>query len=244
MVDFAALLNRPRPPTPTLPPTIIVVTGHRPHKLHSVMPTASDWDGVADGYDWSNPLRQRLRVEMTNATTELVRRLANRTPRDYHEASVLDTYLSSAKWSAADWRSFPVLGVTGAALGVDQDCAGVWRRMGVPYLAAVPFPGQDLRWTAESRRIYAEVLRCAAGIVEVSSVPPADDADAGKMLKARNDWMSMVGDGLIAVFDGSGGGTASMVRRWGDWRGSTMVRIDPRDVREDLRREAEQKQRG
>jgi uncharacterized phage-like protein YoqJ len=103
--------------------------------------------------------------------------------------------------------------------------------MGLSYIAAVPFPGQELAWPPQSREVYAAVLKHAAGIVYVSPAAPTNYTEAAAMLRKRNHWMAETIDELIAVFDGSPGGTSHMVRSW-NWLHSGMrtpKRIDPRD---------------
>ena len=46
--------------------------------------------------------------------------------------------------------------ITGMALGVDQWAAEVCIKLGVPFVAAVPFRGQELYWPEESRKRYFE----------------------------------------------------------------------------------------
>lgn len=136
-----------------------------------------------------------------------------------------------------------VLGITGhrpdklgvGALGIDQDACGVWARMGIAYVVAVPFPGQESRWPRESRERYQRVLSHAAGIYRASEVAPTSDKEAGEMLKRRNEWICCVCDDLIAVFDGSRGGTSHCLSTWGRiCRFQTPIIIDPRELRLEL----------
>lgn len=43
---------------------------------------------------------------------------------------------------------------TGMALGVDQDIACVCIQAEVPFVACVPFEGQEARWPADAQRDY------------------------------------------------------------------------------------------
>lgn len=217
MVDFAKLLRDGPPPPPIVPRLVIGVTGHRPHKLPD----------AATGYDRNNPTRTWLRGEIKAATQRLIAALP--TAPDRFRATHLDSYLRQVQWRGERPGADAVVGVTGGALGIDQDTAGVWARMSVPYIVAVPFPGQESRWPRLSREIYAAVLAHAAGIVTVSPVPPRDDAEAAKMLHARNEWMCCASDEMIAVWNGSRGGTSHCVRFF-QIGGKRVVRIDPNDM--------------
>jgi len=100
------------------------------------------------------------------------------------------------------------------------------------YLALVPFPGQDSRWPKASRDAYAQVLAHAAGVYTCHAERPATDQQAGDLLKARDEVLCCVSDELIAVFDGSSGGTSHTVRKWDGFGGrGRLHRIDPRDLR-------------
>ncbi len=119
----------------------------------------------------------------------------------------------------------PELCISGLALGYDQDFVQVCIDLGLPFLAAVPFKGQELNWPLESQKTYHKMIEKASKVVYVS--PPG--YDPRKML-ARNIWMvqEITDEGVvIACFDGSKGGTSHTV----DYAHSlsrTIIRIDPR----------------
>ena len=226
MVDFAKLLNQPSRPPPIVPSLVIAITGHRPHKLASpgtVTPASPN----GDGYEWGNPLRTALRTRIKEETERLL--AWPREPRGKMSAMHLDSYLRQVKWSPGFVPGTDPIGMSGVALGIDQDTCGVWVRMGLPYVAVVPFPGQEKRWPASSRETYAKVLAKAAGIVYVSATPPTSDYEAGQMLLKRDEWMCCACDELIAVWDGSRGGTSHTVRYY-EQSCNRAVRIDPREV--------------
>lgn len=231
MVDFAKLLSETREPRipPKVPAVVIGITGHRPSKLDSLGRDTNH--PHFDGYDRMNPLRVRLREEIRRVTQEILDRPAERKrPHRYTDADYLDIQLSHARWRV-DYHTLPALGVTGGALGIDTDAAGVWLRMGLPYLVAVPFPGQELRWPKPSQDAYVYMLKFAAGVIHLSETKPASDAKARELLLARNEWMCSVDDELIAVYDGTKGGTGAMVSSWGRFAQPPEHRIDPREYR-------------
>lgn len=137
MVDFAHLIGKPSPPPPIVPRLCVGITGHRPHKLPDPQ----------TGYDWGNPLRRRLRDEMRRVVGELVARPP--LVRDRFAAMHIDSYLRQVEWKPGfAVTADTVLAFSGVALGVDQDFCGVCTRLSpsVPYVAVVPFPGQESRW--------------------------------------------------------------------------------------------------
>jgi uncharacterized phage-like protein YoqJ len=111
--------------------------------------------------------------------------------------------------------------ISGMALGVDQMAAVVCSFMGIPWTAAIPFKGQELRWSEAQQKTYKEIMEMAD---EVYVVSPGGYA-AWKMQK-RNEYMVNRCDVLLAVWDGSEGGTANCV--WYARKvGVPVVVIDP-----------------
>jgi uncharacterized phage-like protein YoqJ len=239
MVDFAKLRNRPpEPPEPPAPLVVIGITGHRPHKLQSPESITSQ-NPAGDGYDRENRVRVAIRAEIKVATSQIVERaqwVASQPEkgRRYH---YVDDWYANRALNQVVWRGprpeGPV-GVTGLALGADTDAAGVWYRMGVPYVAAVPFPNQAGRWPEQSRAAYEIALRLAVGVICVSERDPRNSEEARDMLFRRDDWVVSACDELIAVFDGTPGGTAHTVCAWNKIHSydlHRLHRIDPRDYR-------------
>jgi uncharacterized phage-like protein YoqJ len=118
----------------------------------------------------------------------------------------------------------PDYGLTGMALGVDQDFAQVCIDLGVPFIAAVPFAGQESRWPEPSQQRFTELLSQAHDVVVVSPGPYA----AWKMQK-RNQWLVNQASALLAVWDGSDGGTANCVA-YAAKKKLTTYRIDPKSL--------------
>ena len=114
--------------------------------------------------------------------------------------------------------------ITGMALGVDQDFAYVCIEERVPFLAAVPFAGQETRWPTESQRFYKELLARAWTTVIVCQ----GEYTARKM-QIRNEYMVNNCDVLLAVWDGTDGGTANCFR-YAVRIGKRVIRIDPREA--------------
>lgn len=96
--------------------------------------------------------------------------------------------------------------ISGMALGWDTAWAMAAIDLGIPLIAAVPFTGQESRWPEASQVRYRELLGKAARVEIVC----AGGYSASKMHK-RNEWMVDHCDELVALWDGSDGGTANCV---------------------------------
>jgi uncharacterized phage-like protein YoqJ len=97
-------------------------------------------------------------------------------------------------------------GITGMAQGVDTWFAEVCIEDGIPFTAAVPFVGQDSQWPYVERVRYRRLIRLAEKVVYVSS-----PGYASWKMQARNEWVVDHCDHLLAVWNGSSGGTANAV---------------------------------
>lgn len=120
----------------------------------------------------------------------------------------------------------PERAISGMALGIDQDFARVVIELGFPLTAALPFPGQERRWPAPSQRRYHALLANAAEVVLVS---PAGYHPS--KMQTRNEWMvheTGLGGTMIAVFDGSPGGTANCVA-YAQGKVGSIIRVNPQD---------------
>lgn len=236
----------PKPAPSAVPPIVIGVTGHRPPKLASPGSVAPH-NRNGDGYNAYNPLRVRIREELRTVTQSLLDRAAQLGTRSdrYTNALHCVSCLKQVAWrTCTPWtpESLPTVPValSGMALGVDTDAVKVWIEMGLSVVAVIPFLGQEARWPKPSRTLYQELLRdWVVGTVYVSKVPPKDDAEAKRMMLARDEWLCCASDELIAVFDGTGGGTAHTFNYWQRLAGPRAVRIDPRDLRAEIEAKAE-----
>lgn len=96
---------------------------------------------------------------------------------------------------------------SGMALGFDQDAAEVCVEMDIPFIAAVPFAGQEKIWPLASRKHYETLLSKA---MEVVVVCPGGYAPF--KLQKRNEYMVDRSEQVVACWDGSPGGTGNCVR--------------------------------
>lgn len=118
----------------------------------------------------------------------------------------------------------PAIAISGLALGWDQAVAQAATNLQIPWIAAIPFVGQEGRWPDASKARYAWLVERATWIHVVSGggYHPAK-------LHERNEWMVDNGHRLAALWNGSDGGTFSCVRYahrrkvpvtqlWDDWQ--------------------------
>lgn len=101
----------------------------------------------------------------------------------------------------------PTKVISGMALGWDTALADAATDLDIPLIAAVPFLGQESKWPVDSRRKYLGILDAADDVVYVCEPGYA----AWKMQK-RNEWMVYHADLVLALWNGTDGGTANCVR--------------------------------
>lgn len=108
--------------------------------------------------------------------------------------------------------------ISGMALGWDLAWAEAALGLGIPVRAAVPFPGQEAQWPNEEINRYHAILdRCE----DVTYVSGGFQPGA---YQRRNEWMVDNSDGVVALWDGSSGGTSNCVR-YAQRRDKLMVNL-------------------
>lgn len=102
----------------------------------------------------------------------------------------------------------PDVVLTGMALGVDQWTAEICIDNDIPFVAAVPFEGQDGKWPKSSRDQYHKILEKAHQIVLVTK-----GGYAPHKMHIRNEWLIKNSDLLMAVWNGTSGGTGACIEK-------------------------------
>lgn len=97
--------------------------------------------------------------------------------------------------------------ISGMALGVDQWAAMIAHKLGIPFVAAIPFDKQESKWPESSQKTYRALHKLASEEVIVS-----EGGYAAIKMQVRNEWMVNHCDELIAIWDGSEGGTGNCVK--------------------------------
>jgi uncharacterized phage-like protein YoqJ len=115
--------------------------------------------------------------------------------------------------------------ITGMALGVDQWAAWVAIQNNIPFIAAIPFEGQEKAWPTKSQNTFHKLLEKASEKVIVCP----GGYSANKM-QIRNQWMVDHCNTLIAVWDGTPGGTGNCVA-YAKSINKEIIYIDPRLTR-------------
>lgn len=121
-------------------------------------------------------------------------------------------------------RRRPEKVISGMALGWDQAWALAAIDLGIPFIAAVPFPDQPKVWPEESRRLYERIMRHAVDVHVVA------EFFSNRAMQKRNEWMVDNSDEMAALWDGTLGGTCNCIgyiekRRkpwinlWAQWAG-------------------------
>ena len=117
--------------------------------------------------------------------------------------------------------------IIGMAQGWDLTIAQACFLLNIPYIAVVPFPGQELVWPDEKvRSLYRSILDTAQQVVYVSQ---STGGNVARALQLRNQWIVDHSEKLIALWDGiESGGTWNCVKYsrrrnvevinvWEDW---------------------------
>lgn len=96
--------------------------------------------------------------------------------------------------------------ISGMALGWDMAWALAAWRLKIPFIAAIPFNGQQLVWPERAQQQWGALKREAAEVVVVCR----GDYAPWKM-HVRNQWMVDHSDKVCALWDGSAGGTFNCI---------------------------------
>lgn len=115
--------------------------------------------------------------------------------------------------------------ISGMALGVDTWAAEFAIAHNIPFHAYIPFVGQERMWPPAAQAHYHDLRRKAALCVHVCSEGYA----AWKMQK-RNEAMVDSCSVLIAVWDGTSGGTGNCVQ-YAKSKGCKIIHINPQMMR-------------
>jgi uncharacterized phage-like protein YoqJ len=112
--------------------------------------------------------------------------------------------------------------ISGFALGFDQYLANIAVKLNIPFIAAVPFEGQEKAWPQSSQKTFNRLLGFASEKVIVS-----EGSYAAYKMQIRNEWMCDRCDILIAVYNGDkSGGTYNCVQ-YAKKIGKKIIIINP-----------------
>lgn len=112
--------------------------------------------------------------------------------------------------------------IQGMAAGVDILSAEVAHELGITYTAAKPWAGHSARGADRER--YAKVIADAEHIVDVN---PSREYIGPHLYQKRNEWMVDHATVIVAVWDGTAGGTKNCVL-YAKKKELPLVRINPK----------------
>ena len=102
--------------------------------------------------------------------------------------------------------------ITGMALGIDMWAAKIVVKLKQQYpflklICAIPCKGQDKMWNEVDKSVYQGILDVADQVIYVS-----EEEYQPYLMQKRNEWMTDKSQYVIAVWDGSSGGTGNCVK--------------------------------
>lgn len=100
----------------------------------------------------------------------------------------------------------PSLVISGMALGWDTALAKAAIETKTWLLAAIPFKGQESKWPEQSKMEYCKLIERAHKAIVLFG----EGYSPIKMQK-RNEWMVDEADMILALWDGSSGGTSNCI---------------------------------
>jgi uncharacterized phage-like protein YoqJ len=118
-------------------------------------------------------------------------------PTYIHVCQQLDKILKELK---------PEKCISGMALGFDSYAANVCIKLEIPFVAAIPFIGQEKAWPESSQKTYQKLLSKASEKVIVS-----EGGYSAEKMQLRNQWMCDHADIVIACWDKTPGGTKNCI---------------------------------
>jgi uncharacterized phage-like protein YoqJ len=99
--------------------------------------------------------------------------------------------------------------ITGMAIGVDTLWVLAAMLENIPFIAAIPFEGQECKWNDEQKLLYKNILDHPLCLEKRYICSPG--YSVWKMQK-RNEWMVDNCDILVQVWDRTSGGTANCIK--------------------------------
>ena len=119
--------------------------------------------------------------------------------------------IKRCKAVAASWLHDQKHGVSGVisgmAQGWDTGLAVAALELGLPLHCAVPFEGQESQWPAAAQREYRHILAQAASVTVI-----CEGGFSNHAMQVRNEWMVDRCHLVLALWDGSSGGTRNCIR--------------------------------
>lgn len=113
--------------------------------------------------------------------------------------------------------------ISGLALGYDSYAAKICIKLGIPFIAAIPFEGQERLWKNKSKEEYKYLLDKAEEIIYV-----CEPGFAKWKFQKRNEYMVDRGNIILACFGGTTGGTYNCVT-YAKSKNKEIIIINPKN---------------
>lgn len=129
-----------------------------------------------------------------------------------HRPDKLGGYGQDVFNSLVDFASYqlsalkPDLVISGMALGWDQALAMAACECAIPFHAYVPFPGMHVKWPGDSQKLFHTIMHHADKVVYCS-----EGGYAAYKMQVRNERMVNASNCVLALWNGSSGGTGNCV---------------------------------
>lgn len=120
----------------------------------------------------------------------------------------------------------PTQMISGMALGIDTLWAELAIEYNIPLIAAIPCYNQEVKWLQKSKERYYKILEyplCFKRTITKTGY-------TSDCMQKRNKWMANHCDLLIAVWDGTSGGTANCVK-YAQSINKDIIFINPNDYK-------------
>ena len=110
---------------------------------------------------------------------------------------------------ASKWleENKPTKVISGMAMGWDMALAQATINKNIPLICALPFKGQEKMWSKDIQALYNDLISKAQKIVYVSP-----EGYTPKKMQKRNQWMVDHADVILAMWDGTMGGTYNCIK--------------------------------
>lgn len=118
----------------------------------------------------------------------------------------------------------PAKVLTGMAIGYDQMLAEACIKLQIPFIAALPFLGQELWWPKETQKHYHSLLEHAEQVEVISA-----GGFASWKMQARNKWLVDNCNLLVAAYCGTKGGTHNCIEYAKEIKRNILI-IDPTKI--------------
>lgn len=113
--------------------------------------------------------------------------------------------------------------ISGMALGIDTLFAQIAIEQDMPLIAAIPFVGQQSAWPISSQLRWQKIIDTPGVQIKIIT----SGGYSAQKMQIRNEWMVDNSDILIAVWDGTSGGTKNCVM-YAKSKDKFIIHIDPK----------------